>query len=297
MKPDEVKEKLDVVVCRPALPLDTEDVLRFTSRIWDGDDYVPGVWQEWLSDANGLCAVAEYQGHAIGLVKLSCLAPGQWWIMGLRVDPDHQKLGVASRLHHYALDQWEHNFGGVIRLSTLSNNLPIHHLAERTGFRRILDLSSFIARVEKSDTRSFQPVHIEELAEACDFACDADSNLLMLGLIDLSWEWAAIDKHIMRMAIEEKRLWWWRKRRGLIMSIEDDTDDIHCPLLQYAGCSMEDLSTLLGDFKTFSGKLGFEHARWVAPLIPQAIRPLEIEGFTRNWKNSLYIYEKYAPKK
>ncbi len=101
MKPDEVKEKLDVVVCRPALPLDTEDVLRFTSRIWDGDDYVPGVWQEWLSDANGLCAVAEYQGHAIGLVKLSCLAPGQWWIMGLRVDPDHQKLGVASRLHHY----------------------------------------------------------------------------------------------------------------------------------------------------------------------------------------------------
>jgi GNAT superfamily N-acetyltransferase len=297
MKTDEVKEKLDVVVCRPALPLDTDDVLRFTSRIWEGDDYVPGVWQEWLTDASGMCAVAEYNGHAIGLVKLSCLASGQWWIMGLRVDPDHQQLGVASRLHHYIMDQWEHHYGGVVRLSTLSTNLPIHHLAERTGFRRILDLSSFIAKSENRVIRTFRQVLPGELAEACDYACEADSNLLMLGLIDLSWEWAAIEKSILRTAIEEKRLWWWRKRHGLIMTIEDDTDDILCPLLQYAGCSMEHLSTLLDDFKAFSSKLGYEHARWVAPLIPQAIKPLEQAGFTRNWENSLYIYEKYAPKK
>ncbi len=175
--------------------------------------------------------------------------------------------------------------------------MPIHHLAERTGFRRILDISSFIAKVERRETRTFQLVQSGELAEACDFACEADSNLLMLGLIDLSWEWAAIDKHILRTAIDEKRLWWWRKRRGLIMAIEDDTDNILCPLLQYAGCSMEDLSMLLEDFKAFSGKLGFEHARWVAPLIPQAIKPLEQAGFSRNWENSLFIYEKYASKK
>jgi GNAT superfamily N-acetyltransferase len=297
MKPDEVKEKLDVVVCRPALPLDTEDVLSFTSRIWEGTDYVPAAWQEWLTDTKGLCAVAEYHGHAIGLVKLSWVAPGQWWVMGLRVDPDHQSLGVASRLHHYILEQWEHNLGGVVRLSTRSTNLPIHHLAERTGFRRILDLSNFIAKSELRDERSFRAVRADELTEACDFACDADSNLLMLGLIDLCWEWAAIDKTILSAAIGEQRLWWWRKKRGLIMTVEDDTDDILCPLLQYAGCEMEDLSQLLVDFRAFSGKRGYGHARWVAPLIPQAIAPLERAGYTRNWENSWYIYEKYAPKK
>ena len=297
MNPDEINEKLDVVVCRPALPLDNEDVLRFTGRIWNGNDYVPEVWQEWLADTNGICAVAEYRGHAIGLVKLSCLAPGQWWIMGLRVDPEHQQLGVASRLHHYILDQWEHTCGGVIRFSSRSTNLPIHHLAEHTGFRKILDLSNFIAKSELKPEKAFRPVPGEELAQACDFACEADSNLLMLGLIDLSWEWVAIDKTILRQAVSEKRLWWWRKKRGLIMTIEDDTDEIRCPLLQYAGCEMEDLSDLLNDFRGLSGSLGYEKARWVAPLIPQAIHPLERAGFNRNWEYSYFIYEKYGTKK
>lgn len=297
MKPDELKDKLDVVVCRPALPLDSEDILRFTSQIWDGEDYIPGVWKDWLADLYGACGVAEYHGHAIGLVKLSHLAPGQWWIMGLRVDPVHQHLGVASRLHHYILDQWERIGSGVIRLSTLSTNMSIHHLAERTGFRKILDLSSFTARAMPKDENRFRNVKPEELAYACDFACDADSNLLMLGLIDLSWEWAAIDKSIFRHAISEKRLWWWQKKRGLIMTIDDDTDEISCPLLQYAGCSMEDLPELLKDYRALAARLGYKYARWVAPLIPQAFEPLKRAGFKRNWENSLYIYEKYAPKK
>jgi GNAT superfamily N-acetyltransferase len=297
MNQDELKEKLDVVVCRPALPLDTEDILRFTSRIWDGDDYVPSVWEEWLADATGACGIAEYHGHAIGLVKMSLLAPGQWWIMGLRVDPDHQHLGVASRLHHYILDQWERIGNGVIRLSTLSSNIPIHHLAERTGFRKILDVSSFTSRARPKDENRFRHVKTEELTVACDFACDADSNMLMLGLIDLSWEWAAIDKSILRQAIAEKRLWWWRKRTGLIMTVEDDTDDIRCPLLQYTGCAMEDLTDLLSDYRALAARLGYKYARWVAPLIPQAVKPLNRAGFKRNWDDSLYIYEKYAPKR
>ncbi|MGB8253703.1 MAG: hypothetical protein WCF08_10860, partial [Anaerolineaceae bacterium] len=56
-----LQEKMDVVVCRPALPLDMEDVLRFTNRIWDGGDYVPAAWQKWLSDPEGACYVAEYR--------------------------------------------------------------------------------------------------------------------------------------------------------------------------------------------------------------------------------------------
>lgn len=297
MKAAELKEKLDVVICRPALPLDTDDVLRFTRRIGEGGDYIPGLWQEWLTDANGICAITEYHGHAIGLVKLSCLAPGQWWIMGMRVDPDHQKLGVASRLHHYILDQWEHHFGGVVRFSTRSTNLPIHHLAERTGFRKILDLSNYIAKSGQTTGKAFRLVREEELIQACDFACEADSNLLMLGLIDLCWEWVSIDKTILREAVSEKRLWWWKKHRGLIMTIEDETDDIRCPLLQYIGCEMEDLNDLLSDFRGLSGRLGYDYARWVAPLIPQAIRPLERAGFSRNWEHSWYIYEKYMTKK
>ena len=37
------------VVIRPTLPSDTPDVLEFCKRIWDGHDYIPYVWDEWLA--------------------------------------------------------------------------------------------------------------------------------------------------------------------------------------------------------------------------------------------------------
>jgi GNAT superfamily N-acetyltransferase len=292
-----LNDRLDVIICRPALPLDTEDVLQFTGRIWDGVDYVPAVWQEWLLDPTGACIVAEYHGHAVGLVKLSLLSPDQWWIMGLRVDPKYQKLGVASRLHNYIMNYWDANCSGVIRLSTLSSNTAIHHLAERTGFLKILELSSFISTAVKDAINHFTPVQESEMHKVCEFVFNAPSNMLTLGLIDLGWEWAAIDKTILQNAIAEGRLRWWRKKAGLLMTVDDTEEQIRSPLIQYLSCPLEKIHELLTDYRAFAGISGYKHGRWVAPLIPQALEPIEQAGFTRNWEDSLYVYEKYSPKK
>jgi GNAT superfamily N-acetyltransferase len=297
MNPDEIKEKLDVVVCRPALPLDTEDVLRFTEKIWGGGDYVPMAWQDWLSDPEGACFVAEYNGHAIGLVKLTMLAPGQWWIMGLRVDPEYQNLGVASRLHNAILNVWEKNFSGVVRFSTLSTNTQVHHLAERTGFLKILEYTSFTAPALQKGENNFSLVRERDLKKVVDFVFDAPTNMLTVGLVDLSWEWAAIDRTILQKAVAEKRLRWWRGRTGLIMTVEDKEEEIHSPLLQYLGCPLEKMKDLLLDYRILAGSLGYPYGHWAAPLIPQALEPLGQAGFTRKWDDSLFIYEKYAPKK
>lgn len=294
---DEYTEKLDVVVCRPALPLDTQDVLAFTARTWDGDDYISGAWQDWLADGQGMTVVAEYRGHAVGLVRLSELSHGQWWIMGLRVDPDHQHHGIASRLHHYILDYWEQHCDGVIRFSTFSSNLAIHHLAERTGFRRILDLAGHVAPSLEVQGKPFQPAKEDDLPLICDFACDALSNMLNLGLIDLGWEWAAIDKALFREAIQRKCLWWWRKKKGLLMMLEEDDDSRRRMAIQYLGCAMPDLPDLLQDTRRLASTRRAAQVRWMAPLVPQAEEPLHEAGFQRDWDESLFVYEKYCTKK
>ncbi|MGA9398507.1 MAG: GNAT family N-acetyltransferase [Anaerolineaceae bacterium] len=292
-----LQEKMDVVVCRPALPLDMEDVLRFTSRIWDGGDYVPTAWHKWLSDPEGACYVAEYRGHAIGLVKLSLLAPGQWWIMGLRVDPDYQNLGVASRLHNTILNYWESNCSGVVRFSTLSTNIHVHHLAERTGFLKILETTSYISPAITGQESPFRLARERELHEVCEFVFNAPTNMLTVGLVDLDWEWVAVDKTILQKAIVESRLRWWHQKAGLIMTVENTEEEIHSPLIQYLGCPLEKIHELLTDYRALAGKLGYSHGRWIAPLIPRALEPLERAGYTCNWEDSLFIYEKYAPKK
>lgn len=98
-----------VLVCRPALPKDTPDVIELTRTIWEGEDYVPSVWPTWLADPCGLLAVGEYGPRVVGLVKLTCLGQGEWWLEGLRVHPAYEGRGFASHLHDYVLDYWIRN--------------------------------------------------------------------------------------------------------------------------------------------------------------------------------------------
>jgi hypothetical protein len=84
------------VLCRPAIESDRADVLEFCRNIWDGEDYVPYVWDEWFRDPTGLLAVAEYDGHAIGCSKITQISTGQWWLEGFRVDPKYQGLRIPG---------------------------------------------------------------------------------------------------------------------------------------------------------------------------------------------------------
>ena len=137
-------EGLRVLVCRPGLAMDTADVLALTRTIWEGHDYVPQIWSTWLIDSDGLLAVAQLGSHVVGLVKLSYLSPGEWWMEGLRVDPAYEGQRIASHLHEYVIDFWQRQGDGVVRLTTYRP--AVIHLCERTGFhtlRRIQHLQRF----------------------------------------------------------------------------------------------------------------------------------------------------------
>jgi len=73
-------------------------VLELTRTIWEGDDYVPHVWGEWLADPQGLLAVAEHQGRVLGLGKLTRLSEDDWWLEGLRTHPNTKGGGSPLSL-------------------------------------------------------------------------------------------------------------------------------------------------------------------------------------------------------
>lgn len=81
-------------------------MLELTKTIWEGEDYVPQVWDDWLADPHGQLSVAEIGGRVVGLGKLTRLAPGEWWLEGLRVDPQWQGRGIGRALHEYHVGLW-----------------------------------------------------------------------------------------------------------------------------------------------------------------------------------------------
>jgi GNAT superfamily N-acetyltransferase len=271
-------------------------MLALTARIWDGHDYVPQVWDGWLLDSIGRLMVAEKQGRIVGLGKLTCLAPDQWWVEGLRVHPDLQGLGIASHMHAYLLQSWEQIGSGVLRLATSAKRLPIHHLCYRTGFKQVAEFSDFRAPALHEPVDRFSPVTEALLDQALQLAIASPGLALSAGLWDLGWEWAAPTRIFLARAVERQLAFWWRKDRGLlVLRIDEDEDDplSPAPFVQILGCSLVDLPDLLQDYRRLAAGMGFRQAGWVAPLDPGLQVNLAAVGFERTWDSSVYIFEKW----
>jgi GNAT superfamily N-acetyltransferase len=281
------------IVCRPALPKDTPEVMDFTARIWSGEDYVPQVWQMWMEDPNGQLAVAEYGSRVVGLGKVTRLSPVDWWLQGLRVHPDFQGHGVASHLHNYQLAWWEHNGSGSLRLTTYYKNEKVQRMCERRGFHKLGEQSAFSAPVLKEQDESFVPVSLDAVQEAFSKVMNSPMLPLTFGLMDLMWEWSSPQLQYVCEAIEQGRAWWWRGRRGLLLHQEDEDDGVRVPFIQFVACQPEELGDCLLDYRRLAARLEFEKASWIAPMLPENQAALEKAGFERYWEGWLsYIYEK-----
>lgn len=151
-------DRQDIVVCRPALRRDTDEMLELCSHIWDGGDYIPKVWEEWLDDTEGMLGVAEMGGRVVGIFKLSQFTEDEWYMEGLRVHPDVQGMGIAAHIHEYVLETWHRMGRGIIRLTTGSYNVKVHHMCERSGFKRIAEFLPYRAPGLLEGKSQFSPL-------------------------------------------------------------------------------------------------------------------------------------------
>lgn len=288
MNPDQLAR----VVCRPALLRDTADMLALTSHIWEGHDYLPHVWADWLADEDGFLAVAEYCGHVVGIAKLEYQQPGEWYLAGLRVHPKMEGRGIARQLHDYLLDTW-HRRGesGVIRLATYRPK--VKHLCERTGFREICQYTPFIAPNLSEPVNTFTPL----LQDKVDLAMDVITSSLVFEWVarmyDRGWSWSALQDKFILQACEQGRAWSWRGGLGVLLVEEDsDYDGIRLPLIRLIGCSPEALLDMLLDFRRWAAAQGYMKVGWVASLHPDLQPYLQAAGFVRDWDEALSLFER-----
>jgi len=286
-------ETLYRLVCRPALPRDTPDVMELTSRIWEGDDYVPYVWADWMLDYQGLLAVAEYGGRVVGLGKLTRLDPASWWLEGLRVHPEYEGRRIASRLHEYLLAHWQKVGREVLRLATTSTREAVKHLCERTGFRKMLEVTSFIAAPIPVEKAPFAPLEACDLDAALEFALGCQTLAASAGLVELDWCWAVPARQHLEGAQERSGAWWWApegERRGLLLARPDEHDGKKLLMIQMIASAAEELPACLQDCRTLAAELGRELVAWFAPLHPLVVEALQTAGYHRDWDDALYIY-------
>lgn len=282
-----------IVVCRPALPCDKADMLEFTKFTWDGGrDYIKYVWDEWLADPHGFLAAAEYEGHCVGFAKATLSAPGQWWLQGFRVDPRFQGLHIGSHIHDY-LDSWWLQYGnGTARFMTSSVRPKVHHLAEKLGYAKTLELKEIQAPVLDEPCTTFQSLQAEEIPDAIKVGLASPILASAHGVFDVGWEVIHPTQEILTKLQQQGQAFWWRGRDGLLLIWGYDSVDGNILGISLPVCEMDSLHEFLLDIRRLAAKRGCVGVFWVVPLKADILSAAETAGYSHHREHDNYLYEK-----
>ncbi len=260
---------------RPATWADRQRILAISQRIWEGEDYVPFVLDRWL--AEGGLVVAELCGEVVGFAKTTELAPGELWLEGLRVHPDHQGKGVAKALARAQLDLALAQRPQVIRLATVEANDASIHIARELGFRevaRFLYLEADVRRPENTLTPQ-KP----DPKEAWEFLRASQALQEGRGLIGLGWRFCTLSPELLAGLADKEALFSvGAPPQGLLILVPDP----------YTPAAIAALAFLDGEEGALEMLLQFAHAwaqergqRIIAAMVaaPWIFRFLTRRGF------------------
>lgn len=117
-------------------------VVEMVKDIWEGDDYLPAIYDKWVSDESGEFIGAFYEGELVGLGKLSFYALGYAWLEGLRADPNAKIRGIATALNGYFINRiQDYKPIYAIEFNTYYANFASIHCAEKHSFKKVATYS------------------------------------------------------------------------------------------------------------------------------------------------------------
>jgi len=115
----------------------------FIKDIWDGHDYIPRVWDEWLRDKEAKMFVVLADGKQVGMNRVRFLEDGSAWFEGARVHPRFRGMGLATALGKKSMAVARERGAGVFRLTSGTWNKEAHRQIARMGFKEVSRVSVY----------------------------------------------------------------------------------------------------------------------------------------------------------
>ena len=283
------------LVIRPACAEDRTALEAIAAQIWDGEDYLPRVFDVWLADPQGRFFVAELHGQVIGAAKISRLAEGEWWLQGLRVDPAFQGQGIGRALHHFLTNQVRQHGAGEVRFSTASVNVAVHRLAAETGFRRELVCVLLHAAALGAPPHGWRVLPREALPRV--WAWLQRSARFEQACRSLEWNWTfyRITQPLLSERLAAGLVYGWlpegaKALGGVVVLNPAQPSDDAPPALKIGYLDVPDatLTEAARDIRRLAGALGRARVRIKPPKTKLAA--LEKAGFLREWDAEVWLY-------
>ncbi len=128
------------LVFRRGVAADLPQVCEVSKDVWDGTDYMPYIWEEIIKDPELAVFVLELDGQMAGFYCLQTLESekgrsGYW--RGVRVATPFKGRGLAGQMVAHSILESKAQGFYQLSYSTADNNITMHRLGERYGFRYV----------------------------------------------------------------------------------------------------------------------------------------------------------------
>jgi GNAT superfamily N-acetyltransferase len=132
------------VEVREARPADKKPLMDFIKDVWEGHDYIPRVWDDWLRDKGSKMFVVLADGRQVGMNRVRFLEDGSAWFEGARVHPQFRGMGLATALGEKSMDVANRKGVEVYRLTSGTWNKQAHRQIARMGFKEAARVSVYV---------------------------------------------------------------------------------------------------------------------------------------------------------
>ena len=277
---------------RPARPSDKEPLMSFIRYVWGGHDYIPQVWDEWLSDPRGRMFVVEADGKVVGMNRLRFLEDGSAWFEGARVHPDYRGRGLASMLGENSMRVATDKGITVFRLTSGSTNKTAHRQIARIRFKETARFSVYEPGkgMRLSPRPGAERVGLKETQGALRLVRATKEFALGGGVHWHDFTAAALTPGVVSMLVAEGAI--WRSGDAVAVVREGGGGEGRWEEISFLGGPVDDASRLV---EALVGRDKRAKERWV--FVPQRsplIGMLRRKGFTRNF--AMILFERRTAK-
>ncbi len=127
---------------------DQEQINLLCMNIWDGRDYLPGVFSQWVKSSYHTVLGLFNSDELVATCTLERIADTDiGWVEALRVKESYRGQGLGSRLVHEIVDIARRTGVKTLWYATGSNNNESQTVARKTGFRVTTAVGHF--RIER----------------------------------------------------------------------------------------------------------------------------------------------------
>lgn len=196
---------------RRVKPEDRSRVLEIAAKIWEDDDYIPAIFDNWVEDKSNIFAAAVHEENLVGFGRMCELGQGDFWLEGLRKDPDYEITGIGKAISDYMFDKLKSKQISSLRFSTYFDNVASVKINEKRGFKRILTLSLKM-RDLKSEYQDFKRIDPKpELDELITYLEKSNYLKLCQGFLAKGWVVYPFSSALIKIFLAENRVAVYRE--------------------------------------------------------------------------------------